>query len=477
MNANRRFLVLAVAVVLLVGGWFSIQSFRSPVYRQLVEGLDLAESGTVRDALTRAGIPNRLDAVGQVLVPESEHARARVALAQEGLPLMGRPGLELFDRQTWGMTDFTQRVTYRRALEGELARTIGTLRGVRKAQVSLALPEPAALRRNDRPATASVVVAMGGGTLTPEQVRGIAQLVSSSVERLPVENVAVLDDTGRPLTGVLGMESGPALTSRQLELQAQVEAQLAAKAEAIVTTALGAGTSRVQVAALLNFDQIERTAETYDTAGQVLATEARSQEGNDSLGLGGGLTVFNNTYLNSRRVDKVVGEVGAIRRLTVAVMVDSAALGSTTQGFALRRDQLDTLVRNAVGADSARGDVVSVVPVAFERPATIAFNEPDTTSGVAVGAMVRDYGMPVVGLIAVIAAIVLAVIALRRPAATGAGVLAPIGTEGESSMTATMAGAAPTATHADLRDRAQAESVTSPEAAARAIRAWLSDPA
>src|SRR5919206_21752 len=115
------------------------------------------------------------------LVPAADLAKARVALAQQGLPAGARPGLELFDQPSWGMTDFAQRVNYRRALEGELERTIGKMRGVEGAQVHLALPERVSFRDAGRPAEASVVLRLRGGqSAEPEVVRGIAHLVASS---------------------------------------------------------------------------------------------------------------------------------------------------------------------------------------------------------------------------------------------------------------------------------------------------------
>lgn len=460
---------LGLIAVLLVIGWIGVREATTQRYVQLYDTLDLAASGSVKDLLTKAGIPNKLDALGQVTVPEGELARARVAIAQEGLPLDGRPGLELFDRQTWGMTDFTQRVTYRRALEGELARTIGTLRGVHKAQVSLTLPEASPLRRLDRSATASVVVSMQGGIqLTADQVRGIAQIVSSSVEQLPLENVSVIDDSGRPLTGIAGSETPGALTSRQQELQQSVERRLADKAESMVTTALGPGTSRVQVAAVLNFDQVEQTSEVYDSAGGVLQNEQRSS-GDDSEA-GAGPTIINNTYLNSRKVDRIINEVGNIRRLTVAVMVDSAMLGSTTAAYEQRRNQLDTLVRNAVGADPERGDQVSVIAVAFEKP---VLTPQDTTPiKASTVELVQTWGLPGVGLLAVIAALVVAFLVLRPRPVVGTA----LSQENPGSVTpgaavpstVASASAVPLAT-------APPGSPAPPEMAARAIRAWLAD--
>src|SRR5690606_35298430 len=228
LNGNGRVVALSVVAVLLVAAFVMARGASSGSRVTLFQGLDLATAGAMSDALGKAGIDHRLEnAGGTISVAEADAARARVTLAQQGMPGNNRPGLELFDKPTWGMTDFTQHVTDRRALEGELARTIGTLRGVERAQVHLALPEASALSKLDTPAQAAVVVALQPGlSLTPEQVRGIARLVSSSVEKLSPDNVAVLDDSGRPLAGVPAADDVTGLSSKQLELQRGVEAHL-----------------------------------------------------------------------------------------------------------------------------------------------------------------------------------------------------------------------------------------------------------
>ncbi len=126
MTATKRFVVLGAAAAALVGIWFVGTWATEPTYVRLYDGLELGEVGTIVEHLTQSDVPHRLAAGGTgVLVPAEQLARARVALAQEGMTVGERPGLELFDQPLWGMTDFTQRVTYQRALEGELSRTIG----------------------------------------------------------------------------------------------------------------------------------------------------------------------------------------------------------------------------------------------------------------------------------------------------------------------------------------------------------------
>ena len=200
--AGRRLLLFGMAAAAIVAVWVVAHQMTAPTYMTLFRDLDLKESGLIGDQLRKSNIEYRLTGGGtEVQVPVSQIATARVALAREGLPSSGRPGLELFDKASWGMTDFTQRVTYQRALEGELARTIGGLQGIQGAQVHLVLPASSNLRRLERPASASVMITLKGGAALPAQaVQGIVYIVSNSVEQLPAENVAVMDASGRVLS-------------------------------------------------------------------------------------------------------------------------------------------------------------------------------------------------------------------------------------------------------------------------------------
>lgn len=479
MNPNRRFAVLAVIVGLVAVAVMIGQRVSKPSFVPLFRELDLAEVGSITDNLTKASIPYRLDNGGsEVLVAEADAARARVLLAQNGLPANGRPGLELFDKPSWGMTDFTQHITYRRALEGELARTIGTLRGVQRAQVHLALPEGSPLRRAEKSAEAAVVVSLRPSqTLDASQVRGITQLVSGAVEGLTPDHVSVLDDSGRPLSGAQADAGDAALSSHQLELQQSVEKHFAGKVEQLLGTAVGANDMRVQVAARLNFDQVDRTIEQYDPQGQVLTHEAQSQGGDSA----NATSVMNKDYANSRRIEKIVGEVGNVTRLTVSVMVNSRALGSEGAAQDAQRTQLERLVRDAVGADSTRGDRISVIAVPFTEPPPVPATKPtETAPAMAPMEIASKIGLPLVGLFAVIAAFLLAWRALSsgRKAMTalprGSGVL-PSGESGNAMPLAARPEVAPTPEHMQLRNRVAAESLSAPEAAARVIRAWLAD--
>ncbi|HEY3934429.1 MAG TPA: flagellar basal-body MS-ring/collar protein FliF [Gemmatimonadales bacterium] len=470
LDANRRFAVLALAAGLVLLAVLLMKRASAPDYVTLFRELDLAEVGNITDQLGKASIQYQLGNGGsEVRVPLPDAARARVLLAKVGLPANGRPGLELFDRPSWGMTDFTQHITYRRALEGELARTIGTLRGVTRAQVHLALPEESPIRAQQRPPEAAVVVSMQPNTsLSDDQVRGITQLVAGSVEQLTADHVVVLDDSGRPLTGA-GDGEGAALTAHQLDLQQGVEEHLATKVEQLLSSAVGPSDVKVQVAARLNFDQVERTIEAYDPAGKVLSNEQRSQSAADSTPGDAAGTVINNTYLNSRKIEKIIGETGNVTRLTVSVMLNTRALKPDAAAQEDQRTSLTQLVRNAIGIDSSRGDQLSVVAVAFSDPVPVKVSPADTA---AIRPSTTDtlarFSIPAVALLAVIVALVLGLRMLRMsgaPRALTAGSTNPA-----------LAGASDTLALGDaggLRTRMQAESASSPDAAARVIRAWL----
>ncbi len=472
LSGNGRVVALSAVAVLLVAALMLARTATSTKRVTLFQGADLAEAGQMSEALSKAGIDHKLEGIGgSISVAEADAARARVTLAQQGMPGAGRPGLELFDKPTWGMTDFTQHVTYRRALEGELARTIGTLRGVERAQVHLAIPESSALRKLDTPAQAAVVVALQSGlSLTAEQVRGIAQLVSSSVEQLAPENVAVLDDSGRPLVGVPAADDIAGLTSRQLELQRGVEGHLQAKVQNLLDAAIGPDAVRVQVAARLNFDQVERTIEAYDTAGAVLKVEQLSQSRTDSLSGGATATVENNEYLNSRTVERIVGSVGGVTRLTVSALVDSRRSGSGGEMLDSDRAQLEGIIRDAIGFDEARGDRVSVMAIAFngvEVAGPLAETPADLAAPTGPGALeiVSRLAFPVLALFALIAAAAIGWRAVRTIRTSEEEAIAAGSRAGEL-------GGAPGATGISSR---VGDTLPAPQTSARVLRSWLTE--
>lgn len=371
VGGPRRALILLVGL-LTAGLIFGVSRWATaPAWVPAFSNIPVEQSGKMTDKLTEAGIEYHLEKGGTELTVKAEDlAKARVALARDGgLPGAGRPGLELFDQPSWGMTDFTQRINYRRALEGELERTISKMRGIEQAQVHLAMSESQLFRRSERPMEASVVLKLANGERpASDVVAGIAHLVSASVDGLQSDRVTVVDDAGRMLT-LDGDASAAGLTSRQLAVQREVEAYLEKKAQDIVSQVVGARNARVQVAAEVNFDRVERTVEAVDPDKQAVATEQRAEITPGAQG-GAASTNVATSYETTKSTETFSGAIGNVRKLSVAVLVNDK-LGTGVKPVPVPRTpvelaRLDTLVRNAVGLDTARGDKLSVVNVAFD---------------------------------------------------------------------------------------------------------------
>lgn len=487
MSGTTRFLTFGVLILALAVIWLATQFGREPRMVALYSGLDLREVSTMTDALSKAGIEFQLESGGTtIMVDQSNAAQARVALAKVGLPSRGgQLGNELFDKPSFGLTAEEMRTRERLALEGELSRTIGELAGVDRATVHLALPPESPLRRLERPAKASVVVSMQPGRrLSEESVQGITYIVSNAVAQLPSDQVAVLDTEGHLLSAP-NDGSARGLTSRQLEMQRSVEDYLAKNAERMLGTALGLGEARVQVAAKLNFEQVDKTVETYNPDGAVLQNEQRSEVvGADSLA-GGNSTVVNNTYLNSRVVERVAGSIGGIQRLTVAVLLNSKAMEKVAPGAnqAAELARYEQVVRDAIGVDSARGDRVTVSAMPFEP---LALTAADSAPGIGGGAtqviaVAERFSRPVIAIVGIVAALILALKVLKPgPMPQGGGSFA--GQPDRGAFAASHEPELPpvpvtaiSATTTRLKSEVQAESTARPETAAQVMKTWLAE--
>src|SRR3954467_5355299 len=199
LPARSKGIIAVSAVAILAIAFLLLRVAGAPSYTILSSGLDPAQTGKVTAALDEQGIGYELRNNGTALaVEKAQVAQARVALAGQGVSLDAgsSKGFELFDEQKLGASDFQQQVTYQRALEGEIARTIGTVQGVTSPQVQLVLPEDDLFADEASPATAAVMLGNSGDTLEPGAVRGISQLVASSVKGLKTENVTITDASG-----------------------------------------------------------------------------------------------------------------------------------------------------------------------------------------------------------------------------------------------------------------------------------------
>jgi flagellar M-ring protein FliF len=406
---------LAVLGVIALGllGFFALLVLRAaePSRTLLFGGLDSADAQQIVERLESLGVPYELSGAGDaILVPADQALRLRMTLAEEGLPSGGVVGYELFDRSsTFGQTDFLSNVNLRRALEGELARTIGTIRSVRAARVHLVQPDRSLFRRDQTPPSASIVVTMQGSQrLEPRQVQAIVDLVAAAVPGLQPSGVTVVDDRGNLLAR--GGEDGlGGLAGGAEERRTALEEHTRGKIIQLLERTLGPGRVDAQVSIELDLQQVTTTAESFDPEGQVARsaqtveeTSERSEPAaNDTL------TVANNlptaapaagagpaareasrrneetiNYEISRTVRSQTQAPGAIRRMGIAVQVDGTYRpGDDGQPVfqplpAEDLAQLEALVRSAAGVNEERGDVVEIVSRPFVAPAATETAEP-----------------------------------------------------------------------------------------------------
>lgn len=445
----------AAVVVLLLANWAS-----KPTMVPAYANLPVEQAARLDDELTKAAIPHELVKGGtEILVASTDIARSQVALAKAGVLGRKTPGLELFDQQSWGMTDFTQRIQYRRALEGELESTIGEMRGVEKADVSLALNETATYRRpTDTPPRASVVLALKSGmTPTPDVVQGIQHLVASSVGVVAAERVVVLDDVGRMLSNPEDGGSATGASSRQHGVQKDIESSLREKAQAIMDRAVGPGNSTVTVTAAISFDKVQRTSSLVDPDRQAISTEQTAEIVPGAEG-GAGSTNKATAFDNSKTVETFEGAVGGIKRLDVAVLVNhklvplgdsAAAAGAAGAAAPVAADSatirdsvlvptprsaeelanLERLVRTAVGADSARGDQVSVINMNFAPPTPVEAEAPPSLL-----ATVERYQRPATSALGLLLAAVIGILTLRALKQPAPRMVAAAGAAGTPSL-------------------------------------------
>lgn len=404
-TAGRVLLTLVGGGTLALLLW-AVFSTHRPDMTTLFSQLDPADGGAIVEELKGAKVPYRvIDNGTRILVPSGVVHETRLRLATKGLPQGGGVGFEIFDRTSLGTTDFVQRLNYQRALQGELARTIGQLKEVVQARVHLALPQPSVFTDAEKPATASIVLHLRpGARLTPEQVRGVVHLVSSSVEGLTPDRVTVIDTFGKLLARPEDKGRGPTTTG-QFEIQEGVEAELTHRVQTMLAEILGPNKATVRVAAQIDFSSVERTEEWFDPRGVVKSEQRTSESQHSSTapssGVAGaasnipgqsatssGSTAATKTSKEAETIQYEVGKVferkvfapGQLRRVSVAALVDGTyrpvRSGKGTEErlvYVPRKpeelDKIKEAVKKAVGFDASRGDEVEVVDFPFDTSA------------------------------------------------------------------------------------------------------------
>ena len=259
-----------VAIVMIIGTANKTQM------SVLFSELEAKDAATIADKLRERNIPYELSNNGStILIPQEVLHDTRLSLASEGLPESSVVGYELFDKTNLGMSDFVQKLNYRRALEGELARTIGSIGEVKKARVHIVIPEKALFDKDQKQATASVVLQLKGTkSINKLNVEGIQNLVASSIEGLDAGAVTVVDQKGQILSEPQrDKNSLAAMSDTQYELQQKVDQYLTSKVQSLLDGVLGVGNAVVRATTELDFQQIEKTEEKFNPDEQVVRSE------------------------------------------------------------------------------------------------------------------------------------------------------------------------------------------------------------
>ena len=380
-------IVLLLAAAILVPVMLSWAN--TPTYSVAFSGLTETAAGQITDKLKASNIPYQVRDMSTIMVPSNQVYDVRLSMASQGIPANSTVGFEVFSQNTLGMTEFTQKVNYQRALEGELERTIASLDSVETVRVHIVTPEKSLFSNDQQPATSSVTLKIKAGKrIDGSQVNAITNLIANSVEGMKSDKVVIVDTNGKMLTSSnQGSDLLNSLTQadnhQQLE---QLEAKnIQAKVQSMLDSVLGANHSSVQASVLMNWDQHETTSQTYSPTPGAVRSSKIVNETNTLGGASGGIpgaasnlptpvaTVTvpgsNTLYSHNEQTynyeitqiqSKEVVAPGQIKRVSISVMVDGV-----TDTTALT--SLKTAVAAAAGIDPARGDTVAVESMAFDR--------------------------------------------------------------------------------------------------------------
>lgn len=375
--AQRTIAIIGVAVLAL--GIIALTSWLSrPTFTPLFSGMTASDANAVVEQLRSSSVPYELaDGGATVLVPDEQVYDQRLAAAAAGLPSAGSAGYSLLDDMGVTTSEFQQSVTYKRAIEGELAATISSIEGVTAASVQLAIPEESVFVSETVDSTASVFVeTSGNSTMTPKQVESIVHLTSAAVSGMKPENVAVVDQSGQTLSAV-GVGSTGGIDQQASDYEARVTASV----QQMLDTVVGPGNAKVTVVAEVDRSVNERVEETYTPAegAPPLSEQTRSETQNGAGTEAGVLgpdniavpaegedgtyeaTEATRTNAVNKSTQSTSTPAGSIVRQAVSVAVDSGAGGD------LSTVQLSELVSTAAGIDTERGDALTVELVSFNQ--------------------------------------------------------------------------------------------------------------
>lgn len=433
---------IAALFALIAGAWIWGQT---PDYRILYSNLSDRDGGAIIASLQQMNIPYKFaEGGGALLVASDQVHEARLKLASQGLPKGGNVGFELMENQRFGITQFAEQVNYQRALEGELARSVESIGAVASARVHLAIPKPSVFVKERQQPSASVVLSLQGGRLLDTaQVSAIIHLISSSVPEMSAKNVTVVDQNGTLLSADHSGNTNEGLDANQLKYVQQIERSYIQRIEMLLGPMLGANNLRAQVSADIDFSRTEQTSEIFKPNQPPNESAVRSQQISETLngnglaasGVPGALTnqppvpatapivatspavgVNPGSDLNvsnlqkestinyevDRTIRHTILPVGAIKRMSVALVVNSNRKVLDAKGKPINKpftdaekEQINNLVKEAMGFDQNRGDSLNVQITSFADTTetieeTPLWKQPDT---IELGKELLKYGL------------------------------------------------------------------------------------
>jgi flagellar M-ring protein FliF len=412
LSKGKLYLYVMILVVLVGGSMIGLSFVQKEEYQPLFVGLSTDDASMIVAKLKEQKVAYKLGMGGTTIsVPKEKVYDVRLSLAsQNSLPGSGGVGLELFDKTNYGMTEFMQTVNYKRAIQGELTRTINQMPEIAASRIHIAIPEKTLFTDREKEATASVFLKMKRGqSISREQVTGIVHLVAGSIEGLKAGNVVVIDSSGKVLFKEGDGGSGIVMSGQQYELQRNVEKRIEDSVQSMLDTFLVNSKSIVRANIDLNLRKVEKVEEEYAPEKRVATGEKRVKEKSvNSRGKAGGIPGASaniaaavarggakqearteeqptsqseredtsTSYEVSKTVRKIVEPFGDIKRMSIAVLVDGkyekskGQKGEEISKYIPRTPQdlnnIKSLVQRAAGIDEERGDKIEVLNMPFE---------------------------------------------------------------------------------------------------------------
>jgi len=399
----RKVALLGLVLVIIAAGAALFIWAGNKTYVPLMSNLNVEDSTSIIRILREKHIPFVVDPSGKnISIPPESIYELRLELATMGLPQSSVVGYEIFDKQSLGATSFVQKINQKRAQEGELMRTINTIKGVRRSRVHLALPQKSTFVEDQKKATASVVVDLDPGTvLSDKQVYGIGNMVARAVEGLEINDVVIMNSDGKVLSKNQADPLASA-TASQLDFQEKVQLDLERRVEGMLSRIVGDGRVVATVTADLDFSQVHETQTTYDSEGAaVLSVEKHNDSMNGTRPGPYGVTGNNSNapgqpqasssevrtetnknnevtnYKIPETIRKTTKSMGAIKRLSVAVVVDGKKIKTQEKdGKVITKNEdwspeklkeFEQIASSAVGLDKKRGDTLEVKNIEFSQ--------------------------------------------------------------------------------------------------------------